>query len=107
MIQASADGILTMLATGNDRPNLFEIFIANDRRDFSVSIRTGDHNDLANTGCTLKCVDCVGDDRSAGDRRNNLSKPMRRLSPAATMMVANMTKKRNVFFTLVASALPR
>src|SRR5947207_15950284 len=69
MIQASADGILTMLATGNDRPKLFEIFVANDPLDFSVSIFTRDHNDLANTGCTLKCGDCMGDNRSAGDRR--------------------------------------
>src|SRR5205823_4483332 len=36
IFHASADGILTVFATRNDRPNLFEIFIANDRFDFSV-----------------------------------------------------------------------
>ena len=69
MIQAGANGILTMFATGNDRLNFFEIFIANERFDFSVSIFACDHDDFIDTAATLKCADGMGDDRSIGDRR--------------------------------------
>ena len=69
MIQAGADGILTMFATGNDRLNFFEIFIADYRFDFDVSIFTCNHNNFIDTAGTLKCTDGMGDDRSIGDRR--------------------------------------
>jgi hypothetical protein len=69
MIQAGANGILTMFAAGNDRPNFFEISIATDCFDLSKSIFAGDHNDLADTVGPLKRVDGMRDDRSAGDRR--------------------------------------
>src|SRR6266498_153767 len=69
MPQASANGILTMFATGNDRPNFFEISIADDCIDFGVSIFACNNNDLVDTGGALKCVDGMGDDRSASDRR--------------------------------------
>jgi hypothetical protein len=69
MIQAGADGILTMFAAGNDRPNFFEISIANDCFDLIKSIFPCNNNDLADTVGPLKCVDSMRDDRSAGDRR--------------------------------------
>ena len=69
MIQSGADGILTMFATGNDRLNFFEIFIADERFDFSVSIFTCNHNDFVDTAGPLKCADGMEDDRSIGDRR--------------------------------------
>jgi hypothetical protein len=58
-----------MFAAGNDRPNFFEISIANDCFDLIKSIFACDNNDLADTGGPLKCVDAMRDDRSAGDRR--------------------------------------
>jgi hypothetical protein len=69
MIQAGADGILTMFAAGNDRSNLFEILIANDCFDLIKSTFARDNNDLADTVGPLKCVDGMRNDRSAGDRR--------------------------------------
>jgi hypothetical protein len=69
MIQTGANGILTMFAAGNDRPNLFEIFIANDCFDLIKSIFACNNNDLADTIGSLKCVDGMRDDRSAGDHR--------------------------------------
>jgi hypothetical protein len=69
MSQAGANGILAVFATGNDRPNFFEIFIADDRFDLSVSIFSCDHNDFIDTAGALKCSYRVCDDRSAGDRR--------------------------------------
>src|SRR5882762_5399294 len=69
MIQTGTNGILTMFAAGNDRSNLFEIFIANDCFDLIKSILACNNDDLADTIGALKCVDGMGDDRSAGDRR--------------------------------------
>jgi hypothetical protein len=69
MIQTSANGILTMFAAGNDRPNLFEIFITNDWFDLIKSIPACNNNDLADTIGPLKCVDGMRDNRSAGDHR--------------------------------------
>jgi hypothetical protein len=69
MIQAGADGILTMFAAENDRPNFFEISIANDCFDLIKSIFACDNNDLVDTVGPLKCVDGMRDDRSAGDCR--------------------------------------
>src|ERR1044072_177541 len=69
MIQTGANGILAMFATGNDRPNLFEIFIANERFDFGVSVFACDHDDFIDTAATLKCADCMGNNRYIGDRR--------------------------------------
>ena len=69
MIQAGPNGILAMFATGNDRPNLFEISIANERFDFSVSVFACDDDDFIDTAAKLKCADGMGDDRSIGDRR--------------------------------------
>jgi hypothetical protein len=51
-----------MFAAGNDRPNLFEIFVADDRFDFGVSIFTRDYNDFADTAGTLKCAYGMRDD---------------------------------------------
>src|SRR4030095_8970127 len=56
LTQAGPNGILTMCATGNDRLNFFEIFIANDGFDFSVSIFTRDQNNFIDTAGTLKCI---------------------------------------------------
>jgi hypothetical protein len=69
MIQASADGILTMFAAWNDRPNFFEIPIANDRFELIKSIFARDNDDLGNTVGPFKRVDGMRYDRSAGDRR--------------------------------------
>ena len=49
MIQASANGILTTFAAGNDRPNFFEILIANDFFDFIMPIFTRNDNDFTDT----------------------------------------------------------
>src|SRR5438105_9334163 len=69
MIQASADGILTMLAAGIDRPNFFEISIANDCFRLIKPIFACENNDLSDTVGPFKCVDGMRDDRSARDRR--------------------------------------
>jgi hypothetical protein len=69
MIQAGADGILTMFAAWNNRPNLFEISIADDRFDLIQSICASDHNDLAHGTRALECENGMRDDRPAGDRR--------------------------------------
>jgi hypothetical protein len=69
MIQTGTNGILTMFAAGNDRPNLFEILIANGCFDLIKSILACNNNDLADTIGPLKCVDGMRDDRSAGDHR--------------------------------------
>jgi hypothetical protein len=74
MIQAGADGILTMFAAWNDRPNFFEISIANDCFDLIKSIFACDYNDLADTVGPLKRVDGMRDDRSASDRREQFVK---------------------------------
>jgi hypothetical protein len=58
-----------MFAAGNDRPNFFEISIANDCFDLIKSIFACDNNDLADTVGPLKCVDAMREDRSAGDCR--------------------------------------
>ncbi len=94
MIQASAHGILPVFATRNDRANLLEILIANYRVDFVVSIFPGDNNDSINRVGALKCAYRVRDDWLPAIAANNLSKPMRRLLPAAAMMAVSTTLKR-------------
>jgi hypothetical protein len=69
MIEPGPDGILTMFSAGYDRPNLFEFFIADNLFYFSQSIFTCDGNDPAHAPDALKCVDRMGNDWSAGDRR--------------------------------------
>jgi hypothetical protein len=73
-IQAGADGILAMLATGNDRPNLFEIFSLNDSFDLITAIFACDNNDLADGPRALKRAHGMRDDRPAGDRRKQFVK---------------------------------
>src|SRR5262249_4922174 len=69
MIQTGAYGILPVFATGDDRPNLLKIFIANDRFDFIVSILTSDDDDSIGTFGVLKCAYRVRDDWCARYRR--------------------------------------
>jgi hypothetical protein len=72
MIQPGADGILTLFAAGNDRPHLCELFIANNRPDFIVSIFPRDDNNSAHGVGMLKCGYCVCDDWFVGNRRKQL-----------------------------------
>jgi hypothetical protein len=74
LIQACANRILAMFAARNDRTNLLEVFIANNRFDFSMSIFARDHSDFIDTAGTLKCMDGMRDDRSTGDRGKQLVK---------------------------------
>jgi hypothetical protein len=69
MIQTSAHGILPALSARNNRLNLFEIFIANDRFDFIVSIFPGHHNNSIDRAGALKCAYRVRDNWFAGNRR--------------------------------------
>ena len=68
MFQASAHGILPVFTTRNDRPNLFEIFIANDRFDFIVPVFPGDDDDSIDRAGAFKCAYRVRDDWFAGNR---------------------------------------
>ena len=72
MIQAGANRILTMFTAGNDRPDFFEIFIANDCFDLIKSIFATDNNDLADRAGPLKCADGMCDDRAANNRCEQL-----------------------------------
>ena len=58
-----------MFTAGNDRPDFFELFIANDCFDFIKSIFATDNNDLADRAGPLKCADGMCDDGSANNRR--------------------------------------
>src|SRR5262249_35090844 len=72
MIQTGAHGILPVFATGDDRPNLLKIFIANDRCDFIMSICAGDDDDSIDAPGILKCAYRVRDDWYACYRRKQL-----------------------------------
>jgi hypothetical protein len=69
MVQPGAHGILPTPSARNDRPNFFEIFIANDRFDLIVSIFPGHHNNSIDRPGALKCAYRVHDHRFAGNRR--------------------------------------
>ena len=81
-----------MFSAGYDRPNFFEFFIADDLFYFSQSIFTCDDNDSADAAARRSNAWMVWAMTGLpAIVANNLSKPMRRLSPAATMMAVSMT----------------
>ena len=65
--QTSRDGILPMLATGDDRSNFPEIFPVRDFSNFGVSIFTRDDYDLANGTSALERSDRMRDNGFAGN----------------------------------------
>jgi hypothetical protein len=69
MIQPGPNRILTVFPARDNRPNLFEIFIAEDRFDLIEPIFVRNDNDPCDATGALKCTYGMGDDRFAGDWR--------------------------------------
>src|SRR5215470_13866640 len=62
MIQTGANRILTVFSTRDDRPNLFEIFLAEARCDLIEPIFARNDNDPRHANGALKCTYGMGDD---------------------------------------------
>jgi hypothetical protein len=69
MIQPGTNRILTVFPTRDDRPNLFEIFIVEDRFDLIEAIFARNDNDSRDATGALKCTYGMGNDRFTGDWR--------------------------------------
>jgi hypothetical protein len=80
-IQTGAHGILTMFATRNNRVDFFEIFIADDLFDFTMSIFASHNDDFINGSGALERQNRMRDRRFPGNCHKQFVKTR---APAAT-----------------------
>ena len=92
-VQAGADRILPMLATRYNMAHFFRSGAPNDLLQFRQARGVPDQNDFIHALRAFESTERMGNDRLAPSGAKSLSKPIRRLLPAATMMALSIGEK--------------